>query len=210
MWKAVLAGTTAVAIAGTSLVYAQHGPRGQERGQRGQFSQEDRAAFADARIAALKAGLRLSPDQEAYWPAYETALRDMAKAGRDRAAAQPNEQRQSEQAQTEQAQNEQRPADPVERLRRQADALSGAGARLKSLADAQEPLYKGLDDGQKRRFHILSRMLRGHHPRMAMRGGRGQGPGGTEGRGFERPHGGDGPQGPGPQQRPGGPRGREG
>jgi hypothetical protein len=204
MLKAVLAGTAAVAILGTSLVYAQQRPRGPESGQRWQISQEDAAAFADARIAALKAGLRLTPEQEKNWPGFETALRDMAKARRDHMTAQPKEQ-----GQNEQRQNEQRLADPVERLRRQAEALSGAGARLKSLADAQEPLYKSLDDGQKRRFHVLSQMLRPHHPRMAMRGHRGQGPQGeTEGRGGMGPDG--GPHGPAPQGR-GAPRGgREG
>src|SRR5581483_7562429 len=109
MWKAALAGTAAVVLVGSSLVYAQQRQRAPEGGPRWQISQEDRAAFADARIAALKAGLRLTPEQEKNWSAFETALRDMAKARRDRAAAQPNEQR---------------PRDPVERLRRQADALS--------------------------------------------------------------------------------------
>jgi hypothetical protein len=193
MWKAVLAGTAAVAIVGTSLVYAQQRQRGPEGGPRWQISQEDMAAFADARIAALKAGLRLTPEQEKNWSNFETALRDMAKARRDRLTAQSNEQR---------------PGDPVEHLRRQADALSGAGARLKSLADAEDPLYKSLDDGQKRRFHMLSHMLGSGHRHMAMRGRMGHGPqGGTEGRGFERPA--DGPHGPAPQG-PGGPRGREG
>ena len=35
------------------------------------------AAFTDARIAALKAGLELTPDQAKNWPAFEQALRDM-------------------------------------------------------------------------------------------------------------------------------------
>ena len=43
------------------------------------FSAEDFAAFTDARIAALKAGLRLTPAQEKNWPALETALREQAK-----------------------------------------------------------------------------------------------------------------------------------
>src|SRR3954447_9958556 len=73
MWKPILAGTAALAIAGTSLVYAQQRDQG---GTRWRPSQEDRAAFADAGIAALKAGLRLTPDQEKNWTAFETALRD--------------------------------------------------------------------------------------------------------------------------------------
>jgi hypothetical protein len=44
------------------------------------FSAQDIAAFADARIVALKAGLQLKAEQETNWPALETALRDAAKA----------------------------------------------------------------------------------------------------------------------------------
>ncbi len=184
MWKTVLAGTTALAVVGTSIVYAQQRQRGPDAGMRGQPSQEDVAAFADARIAALKAGLRLTAEQEKIWPNFESALRDLAKARHDRMTARPNEQR---------------PSDPVERLRRQADALSGAGAALKRLADAEEPLYKSLDEGQKHRFHALSRILGPRHARMAMREGRGHW------RDGDRPDGGQ--RGPAPQGGPGGPRG---
>ena len=38
----------------------------------------------DARIAALKAGLRLTSDQEKNWPAFESAVLDMAKARAER------------------------------------------------------------------------------------------------------------------------------
>ena len=48
---------------------------------------EDRAAFADARIAAVHAGLKLSADQEKLWPPVETAVRDFAKMRIDRANA---------------------------------------------------------------------------------------------------------------------------
>ena len=47
--------------------------------QHGRFTAEDRAAFLDARIAALKAGLELNADQEKNWPALESAMRDLAK-----------------------------------------------------------------------------------------------------------------------------------
>ena len=48
---------------------------------------EDRAAFADARIAAVHAGLKLNPDQEKLWPPVETAVRDFARLRIDRANA---------------------------------------------------------------------------------------------------------------------------
>ena len=62
MWKAVLAGMTAALIAGSSLVLAHQMPEG-DSGQRWRPSPEDMSAFTDARIAALKAGLKLRPSR---------------------------------------------------------------------------------------------------------------------------------------------------
>jgi zinc resistance-associated protein len=164
MWKPILAGAAALAITGSSLVYAQ--PRDQGGG-RWRPSQEDRAAFTDARIAALKAGLRLTPDQEKNWPAFETALRDIATMHSEHRSAMQ--------------QSEPRSDDPAVRLRRQAEMMSNAGATLKRLADAQEPLYQSLDDSQKNRFRLLSRILTSHHAHFAMMGGQG-------GRGMMQDH----------------------
>jgi len=36
--------------------------------------------------------------------------------------------------------------------------MTARATSLKKLADASEPLYKSLDDGQKRRFSMLLRM----------------------------------------------------
>ena len=79
--KSVLAGAMALALAGGSLVYAQQA-QDRERDQSPQRQQqrvEDMAAYGDARIAALKAGLKLTPDQEKNWPALEQALKQAAK-----------------------------------------------------------------------------------------------------------------------------------
>ena len=178
MWKALVAGTAASVIAGSSLLFAQQPPApataippeaqhdqdddwssaeyhqdndwqsSREYDQDGwQPSAEDISAFTDARIAALKAGLRLTPDQEKNWPAFESAVRDMAKARAERWAMR---------------QKEQSPADPVEWLEQRADALGKAAAGLKKLADAEGPLYKSLDDAQKHRFEFLAQELRPH------------------------------------------------
>ena len=48
--------------------------------------------------------------------------------------------------------------DPAERMRLRATVMTDAGAALKKLADATDPLYKSLDEGQKRRFAILGRV----------------------------------------------------
>jgi zinc resistance-associated protein len=158
MWKPILAGAAGLAISGTSLVYAQQ--RDQGGSARWRPSQEDRAAFTDARIAALKAGLRLTPDQEKNWPAFETALRDIGKMRQEHRGAMQ--------------QSDPRSDDPVVRLRRNAEMMSNAGATLKRLADAQEPLYQSLDDSQKNRFRLLARALTGQHRHFAMmRGQRG-------------------------------------
>jgi hypothetical protein len=58
--------------------------------------------------------------------------------------------------------NEQPPSDPVEDLHRRAERLGTVATGLKKLADAEEPLYKSLDDAQKQRFEILTRAIRFH------------------------------------------------
>src|ERR1700732_5272177 len=112
MNRFAIAGIAALAIAGSTAVYAQR-PWFHEHMQHMRLSPEDRAAFADARIAAVHAGLKLSPDQEKLWPPVETAVRDFAKLRIDRA----NARMKAENDQTDQ----QKVDDPVARLRERAD-----------------------------------------------------------------------------------------
>jgi len=121
-----------------------------------QFSVDDMRAFADARIAALRAGLELRADQEKNWPPFEQALRAAAKDRIDRI-----------QARQAARDGDQQASDPVERLGRLADAMSKRGAALKAIADAGAPLYQSLDDAQKNRFRVLARF--GHHHHMGWR-----------------------------------------
>ena len=44
------------------------------------------------------------------------------------------------------------------RLRERAETMGTTAAALKKIADAADPLYKTLDDGQKRRLAILTHM----------------------------------------------------
>ena len=64
----------------SSGAYAE--PPKQEAGAQWKFSDEDRAALVDAKIAGLKAGLKLTPAQEKNWPAVETAIRDTRQGAR--------------------------------------------------------------------------------------------------------------------------------
>jgi hypothetical protein len=116
------------------------------------LSADDKAAFLDARVAALKAGLRLSPAQEKTWAALETTLRDVTNARAARIA----EWRKT-------GDDRLQHPDTIERLRRGAKRLTYRGADLEKVADAAKPLYDTLDDGQKRRFGPLLRTLLAPH-----------------------------------------------
>ncbi|MGB8401360.1 Spy/CpxP family protein refolding chaperone [Bradyrhizobium sp.] len=143
-----IAGIAALAIAGSTAVYAQHHhwSHGYMR-----MNPEDRAAFLDARIAAVHAGLKLTPDQEKLWPPVEAAVRDFAKLRIDRANARID-------AQKSASPDAQKPDDPVTRLRERADNMTTTASALKKIADAADPLYKTLDDSQKRRLAFLTHM----------------------------------------------------
>jgi len=101
----------------------------------------------------IRTALKLNADQEKSWPAFEQAVRDNAKARRDRMAA---------------GRDHPRSGAPIDRMHRRADAMTAAAAGLKRLAAAARPLYQSLDDGQKHRFAYLVHTLGPH--RMAFRG----------------------------------------
>ena len=147
MWKTLIAGTTILTIAGSTLAFAQQ-PAPAERPHHSQLTADDVAAFTDARIAALKTALRLTPEQEKNWPAVEQALRDISKERAARRAARGTAGQ---------------PVDATERLRERADALAARAAALRRLADSEKPLYQSLDEAQKRRFAIAMRFAARRH-----------------------------------------------
>lgn len=162
MLRPVIAATALLALAGSSYVYAQQGFGGHNFGDRPRAEQwhrpsaADIAAFTDARIAALKAGLELTPDQAKNWPPFEQAARDMAQLRLQR-------------LQERQAGNQQQvPSSPFDRLARRADDMAKMSAALKKVADTGAPLYQSLDDTQKGRFMALAHMLRPHHRMHAL------------------------------------------
>lgn len=147
MKKHLLAAAIAATFTLSSAGFVLAAPEAQEQGPR--FSPEDFAAFADARIAAIKAGLKLTPAQEKNWPALEAVIRDEAK---ERAAR--FQQWGEEQAKGgEKAEHR----NPIEFLQRRSDRLAARAADLKKLSDSAKPLYDSLDDAQKRRFGPLLR-----------------------------------------------------
>ncbi len=183
MLKPLVVAAAALAIAGSSIVYAQHleGPDrdGPRFAHHERLSPEDRAAFVDARIAALKAGLELTPDQAKNWPDFEKALREMAQVRAERMAAREAAKQNPDKAR----------AAPFDRLAQRADGMAKASTALKRIADTGKPLYTSLDDAQKSRFKKLAWLLRPHHHHWGMqhqdgqdehgwrRGDDGEGPG---------------------------------
>ena len=108
----------------------------------------DRAAFFDARVAAVHAGLQLTPDQEKLWPPVDAAVHDLAgvlRVDRDK------------------RRDDQPPANAVEGLQRLSERTFTRGTALKRLSDAITPLYASLNGDQKDR---LPKLMRGMGPRM--------------------------------------------
>lgn len=135
------------------------GASGNAMEQHPKFSAEDMAAFTDARIAALKAGLKLTPEQEKNWPALEAALREQAKARAERMAQW-----------REKAKEPVEHRSVIEGLQQRAKHLAARSAEMEKLADAAKPLYDSLDDAQKGRFRTLLYIAAGRHWRHGHEG----------------------------------------
>src|SRR4051812_24917633 len=149
MRKFTIAAVAVLAIAGSTAVYAQHRHWGFGHMR---MNPEDRAAFADARIASVHAGLKLTADQEKLWPPVEASVREFAKLRIDRANARMTPPQGDSSAQ--------KPDDPISRLRERADNMASSAVAMKKIAEAADPLYKTLDEGQKRRLAVLTGMDR--------------------------------------------------
>ncbi len=121
------------------------------------FTPADRAAFLDARIAALHAGLKLTPEQEKLWPVVETAVRAAAKDGMDR---------------YQKFKDAPTPASLIDQLRRRGENAVARGQNLEAIADAAAPLYATLSEDQKHRLPVLMHGLMPHffHRHFAMMG----------------------------------------
>lgn len=103
------------------------------------FTREDLAALVDARIAAIKAGLKLTAEQDRLLDNVVRAMRE----GIDQTVA------------TTAAMA--RPTDLAGRLQLRAERLSMRATRLRSFADALKPFEASLDERQKRLLPYIVR-----------------------------------------------------
>jgi hypothetical protein len=155
----VIAASAAAQTAAPPAPPAPEPPKGMQRWV------DDRAAMLDARLGGLKAGLRLTPDQEKLWGPFEAAVRDFAQTRMNHMQSMM-EHDENDEAGPDKAGP---PPSPLDRLDRMATRLSDVGAALKKIADAGQPLYASLDDQQKRMFGFLSHeMMKMGHGRHEM------------------------------------------
>ena len=149
MLKIVTAGATALFVTASPLAYAQTpSAAAPER-----LSIAASNTLTDLRIDLVKAALQLTPEQQKYWPAIESAIR---------ARAQNRQARLAQTAETvgkrvdENAVEAWRNRDAVAFLNRRADSLAQRSADLKKLAEAWQPLYRTLSPEQKQRMGTLT------------------------------------------------------
>jgi hypothetical protein len=128
---------------------------GPARMERMQHWAADREAVLEAKLAGMKAGLKLNPDQEKLWSPFESAVLDIAKARMD-AMQKMMEARESHERRS-----------PIDHLDAMADRLSQAATNAKKIAEAAKPLYDSLDESQKHSFGTLGRMLMPERERFA-------------------------------------------
>ena len=85
MKRTVLGVMAALAVSASAfaLTAAAEGDQQSTRAERMQHWAADRETIVDAKLAGMKAGLDLTPDQEKLWSPFESAVKDAAKARMD-------------------------------------------------------------------------------------------------------------------------------
>jgi len=125
MWKAALVGVVALASIGCASV-----PASAQEGGAG-------VTITTSHIGQLKSMLRLTPAQERYWPAVESALRSLVRQSADEDAS----------------------GGFVHRVKARAATIASNAAALRRVLSAARPLIRTLDEDQKRDAMALARSL---------------------------------------------------
>lgn len=154
--------------------------------RRPRLSQDDFNRLVDARIASIKAGLKLNADQERLWAPVESAIRTSAGERFTRMQERPDR-------------DERRSMDFMQRLERRSAMVTERAQRSAAVTTALRPLWDTLTEDQKR---IAPRLMReavdNDGPRWHERGGR-RGRGDQHRMGMME-HGRSGPHAPAQQQ----------
>ena len=176
MKKRILSGFAAMGVAAAIIVPLAYGAQSREtRAERSASTISQSTDRAEARIAILKADLRLSSDQAQHWASLESALRDIV-AKRAKSSVASNDLQtgrvssnapvapdtsitEDEKEQGARSERDARKArlDDIDEMRREADAYTVQAADLRQIADAAQPLYDTLDDRQRHRLVQFAR-----------------------------------------------------
>ncbi len=194
--KTLAAITFAAATALATLPALAEGPArggpGGHASHAAMLSQDDRAALVDARIAAIRAGLKLSEAQDALFEPVAVALHGMndmresmradmrqtrgETGGEMREAMQDMSRQEREEMRQEMRQDRQamQDRDFMQRLEHRAETASAHGAVMADLAQAMRPFWDALDADQQRLLPILMQSNMAMQGRMqgGMRGDR--------------------------------------
>ena len=156
MKRTLVAALATVFVATSGFAIAAEDGQQSSRAERMQRWAADRETVLDAKLAGMKGGLALTPDQEKLWGPFELAVQDAAKSRMDAMRQMMETRTQGEQM------------SPVDHLEAMADRLSRGATNIKKIADAAKPLYDSLDELQKHKFGMLGRMLMPERARFAM------------------------------------------
>jgi hypothetical protein len=144
MKRALLAMLAAGALSASAVAQSDQQPPAQSDQQptHEEKVQHWAEAALDTQLKGMKAALGLTADQQADWGAFESAVRDAAKA---RVLALQKEQRGN--------------LSPMDRNLAKADRIAQGQANLGKIVEAAKPLYASLDAAHKRKFIALGRTL---------------------------------------------------
>ena len=146
--KIVVVGATALFLTASPIANAQTPSATPER-----LNAADRNTLTDLRIDLVKAALQLTPDQEKYWPAVESAIRARAEDRKARLAKiGETVGKRADESRVEAMRNR----DPITFLQRRSEALAQRSADLDKLAEAWQPLYKTLSPEQRQRMAAIA------------------------------------------------------
>lgn len=148
MKNIVVVGATALFLAASPIAQAQTPSATPER-----LNAADRNTLMDLRIDLAKAALQLTPEQEKFWPAVETAIRARAEDRKARVAKiSETVGRRADQNPIEVLRNR----DPIAFLQRRSEALAQRSADVDKLAEAWQPLYKTFSPEQRQRMAAIA------------------------------------------------------
>ncbi len=106
----------------------------------------------EARIAQLKANLKIAQDQESEWSRFEAALKEISKKRAERRLALMEEWDKRE------AEKDRKPLSHAEALRKHADALATRAEETRAIADASEPFSEKLNPWQRQQVDQIIRV----------------------------------------------------